>query len=260
MLYPLDFFERTKCSRNDKKQCIPVISRIISFSEKARREGLLALEEELDAIKDPFMQKGMQLVIDGTDPQIVQEILYTMMLSSHGKGIDLLMKSLTLEGILGIQSGYNPRIIGDKLSAFLGRDIDLVGNYDDLQADDRAGNADDADGMESEMDPAEVNSIVEGFEFEKLVDMRDIYIQKVLRETDTQDLAKALKGSSAGLREKMFSNMAQRAALLLKEDMQYMGPIRKEDAIASQEKILNITLRLAESGCLILPDGRELIG
>ncbi|MBN1899279.1 MAG: motility protein A [Spirochaetes bacterium] len=50
---------------------------LVSFSEKARREGLLALEDDLDELEDKFLRKGLQLVVDGTDPALVQNILYT---------------------------------------------------------------------------------------------------------------------------------------------------------------------------------------
>lgn len=52
-----------------------VIIDIISFSEKARREGLLALEDSLEEVSDPFMRKGLQLIVDGTDPSLVRNIL-----------------------------------------------------------------------------------------------------------------------------------------------------------------------------------------
>jgi chemotaxis protein MotA len=54
-----------------------LILTIVSFSEKARREGLLALEDDLDELEDPFMRKGLQLVVDGTDPELVKNILET---------------------------------------------------------------------------------------------------------------------------------------------------------------------------------------
>jgi len=52
-----------------------LILTIVSFSEKARREGLLALEDDLEELDDPFMRKGLQLVVDGTDPELVKNIL-----------------------------------------------------------------------------------------------------------------------------------------------------------------------------------------
>lgn len=54
-----------------------LISNLVAFSEKARRDGLLALEDDLDAIEDPFFRKGIQLVVDGTDPEIIKTILFT---------------------------------------------------------------------------------------------------------------------------------------------------------------------------------------
>ena len=55
------------------------IHTFISFSEKARREGLLALEEDLETIDDPFLRRGLQLVIDATDPEVIKEIMSTDM-------------------------------------------------------------------------------------------------------------------------------------------------------------------------------------
>lgn len=54
-----------------------LIITLVSFSEKARREGLLALEDDLDELEDPFLRKGIQLVVDGTDPELVRKILET---------------------------------------------------------------------------------------------------------------------------------------------------------------------------------------
>lgn len=54
-----------------------VISTLVSFSEKARREGLLALEADVESLKDEFMKKGIQLIVDGTDPELVKSILDT---------------------------------------------------------------------------------------------------------------------------------------------------------------------------------------
>jgi chemotaxis protein MotA len=51
------------------------IAKIVQLAEKARREGLLSLEEDIAQLNDPFLQKGMQLVIDGTDPELVRQVL-----------------------------------------------------------------------------------------------------------------------------------------------------------------------------------------
>ncbi|MBN2652339.1 MAG: motility protein A [Spirochaetales bacterium] len=53
-----------------------IIQTLVSFSEKARREGILALEDDLDALDDEFLKKGIQMAVDGTDPEIIKDMLY----------------------------------------------------------------------------------------------------------------------------------------------------------------------------------------
>ena len=69
-----------------------IISRLVAFSEKARREGLLALEDDLEEVEDDFMRKGIQLVVDGTDPEIIRTVLNTELnkiQERHGIGIKI---------------------------------------------------------------------------------------------------------------------------------------------------------------------------
>lgn len=85
-----------------------------------------------------------------------------------------------------------------------------------------------------------------------LVDIDDRSIQKWLREVETQDLAKALKGTDAEVQEKIFINMSHRAAEMLREDMEFMGPVRKSDVIETQKKLMEILKRLNESGEIVI--------
>ena len=169
-----------------------IISQLVTFSEKARREGLLALEDDLEEVEDEFLRKGIQLVVDGTDPDIIKNILFNelnQIQTRHAIGINIfddwsklapafgmigtliglitmlaqiedksaigigmstalittlygavlgylvflpvkrkledrdegesLVKEIMIEGILSIQSGDNPRILEEKLLAFL---------------------------------------------------------------------------------------------------------------------------------------------
>lgn len=259
MSYSPEFFDRIRCPRSKKKECIELIAAIITLSERARKMGLLALEDDLDKITDPMMKKGLLLVVDGTDPVIVHNVLHAFMLSCYSKGIGLLKAVIILEGVLGIQAGDNPRLIAEKLGAFLGRDIDLWETYWNNLADTHPGYGAGVDGRGVSLRGGAVNSEVEGMDFERLADMADQFIQKILREIDSRDLAMALKGASAKLQEKIYGNMSNRAAMLLKEDMDYMGPVRMDDVIYCQQRILTIACRLAEAGEIIFPDGSELI-
>lgn len=76
--------------------------------------------------------------------------------------------------------------------------------------------------------------------------------QKVLRETDMQELAKALKGASTEVQSKIFRNMPQRSANLLKEDMEWMGPVRAQDVDAAQANLVKIVFRLSNNGDILL--------
>jgi chemotaxis protein MotA len=69
-----------------------IINDLVGFSDRARREGLLALEDNLDQVEDEFMRKGIQLVVDGTDPDIIKNILYNdlnQIQERHDTGIKL---------------------------------------------------------------------------------------------------------------------------------------------------------------------------
>lgn len=169
-----------------------VIATLVAFAEKARRDGLLALEDEAQQLTDPFLKKGIQLVVDGTDPELVRSILeieLSFLEERHKQGQSLfetmgflapafgmigtligliqmlrqlqdpssvgpnmaialittlygalianlfcipianklgvrsseeiLLKEVIIEGILSIQAGENPRIVREKLEAFL---------------------------------------------------------------------------------------------------------------------------------------------
>lgn len=95
------------------------------------------------------------------------------------------------------------------------------------------------------------------FVFEDIVLLDDRSIQKVLREVETQDLAKALKGVDPEVQEKIYRNMSKRAASLLREDMDFMGPIRLRDVEESQQKIVNIIRKLEEQGDIIVARAGE---
>lgn len=88
---------------------------------------------------------------------------------------------------------------------------------------------------------------------EILTQIDDRSIQKWLREVSNEELAKALKGSSEEVRDKIFRNMSRRAATMLQEDMEYMGPVRKSDVLESQKKMIEILKQLEENGEIVIP-------
>ncbi|MBE0621515.1 MAG: flagellar motor switch protein FliG [Burkholderiales bacterium] len=92
----------------------------------------------------------------------------------------------------------------------------------------------------------------EMFVFENLLDIDDRGIQLLLREIQSESLITALKGSSEPLREKLFGNMSQRAAEMLRDDLDAKGPVRLSEVEAEQKEILKIVRRLADEGQISL--------
>jgi flagellar motor switch protein FliG len=95
------------------------------------------------------------------------------------------------------------------------------------------------------------------FVFEDIVLLDDRAIQKVLREVDNGELAKALRGVEAEVQDKIFRNMSKRAAATLKEEMEYMGPTRIKDVEETQQKIVGVIRRLEENGDIVVARGGE---
>lgn len=93
------------------------------------------------------------------------------------------------------------------------------------------------------------------FVFENLIDVEDRGIQTLLREVEQESLMKALKGADDGLKEKIFANMSKRAADLLRDDLEAMGPVRVSDVEAAQKEILAAARRLADAGEIMLGGG-----
>jgi hypothetical protein len=97
----------------------------------------------------------------------------------------------------------------------------------------------------------DVNAV---FDFEDLIFLDNRAIQKTLREVDDSLLAKALKGVSTEVADKIFENMSKRAAKMLKEDMECMGQIPIADIKAAQKEIINVVQKLADTGEIVVVD------
>ncbi|HOX99991.1 flagellar motor switch protein FliG [Zoogloea sp.] len=107
-----------------------------------------------------------------------------------------------------------------------------------------------------EYDPDLAQKILdEMFVFENLMELDDRGIQTLLREVQSDSLVIALKGAPPEMREKIFKNMSQRAAEMLREDLESRGPVRLSEVEAEQKEILKTARRLAEEGQIALSSG-----
>ncbi len=90
------------------------------------------------------------------------------------------------------------------------------------------------------------------FVFEDVILLDDRSIQKVLKEVETKDLSIALKAASEDVKKKIFSNVSERVAVMIQEEMEYMGPVRLSDVESAQQRIVEVIRRLQEEGQVII--------
>ena len=93
------------------------------------------------------------------------------------------------------------------------------------------------------------------FVFEDIVILDDRGIQLVLRELETKDLGLALKGSNPEVAQRILTNMSSRAGQMLKDDMEFMGPVRLRDVEEAQQRIVKVIRKLEESGAIVISRG-----
>ncbi len=114
----------------------------------------------------------------------------------------------------------------------------------------------------SQRDPelsSEIKNLM--FVFEDILMLDDRSIQRVLKDVDMKDLSLSLKAGSEDVKNKMLTNISERAATLIKEEMDYMGPVKLRDVEKAQQKIVDIVRKLDEEGEIVMasPGGKEEI-
>ena len=93
------------------------------------------------------------------------------------------------------------------------------------------------------------------FVFEDILTLDDRSIQRVLREVDNNELAVALKSANEDVQNAIFNNLSKRLATMIREDMDFMGPVRMKDVEEAQQKIVNIIRKLEDSGEIVTSRG-----
>ena len=153
------------------------------------------------------------------------------------------------------------RVLEKKLSTLSSEDYTSAGGVESiveiLNRVDRSTEKTIIESLEEE-DPELAEEIKKRmFVFEDIVLLDDRAIQKVLREVDQQELGKALKAVDNEVQDKIFKNMSKRAATTLKEDMEFMGPIRLKDVEEAQQKIVSVIRKLEEQGEIVVARSGE---
>ncbi len=151
------------------------------------------------------------------------------------------------------------RVLESKLANLVNQDYTQIGGVDQvveiLNTTDRGTEKHIMEILEIE-DPELADEIRKKmFVFEDILLLDNKAIQRVLRDVDNNDLELALKGTNEEVQNAIFTNLSKRLAEMIKEDMEFMGPVRMKDVEDAQQKIVNVIRKLEDSGEIIISRG-----
>ena len=150
-------------------------------------------------------------------------------------------------------------VLERKLASLVNQDYTIVGGVDAiveiLNAVDRGTEKHIVETLEVE-DPELADEIRKKmFVFEDILSLDDRAIQRVLRDIDNNDIAVALKNANEEVQNVIFRNLSKRLAAMIKEDMDFMGPVRLKDVEDAQQKIVNNIRKLEDAGEIVIARG-----
>ena len=238
---------------------------IKSVDSKLADKIMSGIQTQVQKTPFSFLQKAesenLLTFIQDEHPQTIALIISHL---AHHKAAEILIglpaqKQIEVVKRIANMDQTNPEVIRtvenaleSRLSNMLTQSMEKAGGVDTvaeiLNLADRSTEKSIMEGLESE-DPDLVEQIRRlMFVFDDIIHVDGKGIQAVLKEIDNDELSLALKTASKELQEKIFGNMSERAAELIKEDMQYMGPVRVSDVEAAQQRNLDNVRRHESTG------------
>jgi flagellar motor switch protein FliG len=222
---PFEFIKKTDASQllnfiqDEHPQTIALILSYLSPGQSASILGALPPEKQADVAR-------RIATMDRTSPDVVKEV---------------------------------EKVLESKLSSLVNQDYTIIGGVDAvveiLNTVDRGTEKHIMETLEVE-EPELADEIRKKmFVFEDILLLDDRAIQRVLRDVDNNDLAIACKGSTEEVQNAIFNNMSKRLAEMIREDMEFMGPVRMKDVEEAQQKIVNIIRKLEDSGEIVISRG-----
>jgi flagellar motor switch protein FliG len=222
---PFEFIRKTDASQllnfiqDEHPQTIALILSYLSAAQSALILSALPTDRQADVAK-------RIAIMDRTSPEVIKEV---------------------------------EKVLESKLSSLVNQDYTIIGGVDAvveiLNTVDRGTEKHIMETLEIE-EPELADEIRKKmFVFEDILLLDDRAIQRVLRDVDNGDLATALKGSNEEVQNAIFNNLSKRLAAMIKEDMEFMGPVRMKDVEEAQQKIVNVIRKLEESAEIVISRG-----
>lgn len=222
---PFEFVRKTDASQllnfiqDEHPQTIAMILSYLSPTQSAMILGALTPEKQADVAKRIAM-------MDRTSPDVIKEV---------------------------------ERVLERKLSSLLNQDYTIVGGVDAivdiLNTVDRGTEKHIMESLEIEQPELADEIRKKMFVFEDILLLDDRAIQRVLRDVDNNDLGIALKGANEEVQNVIFKNLSKRLSAMIKEDMEFMGPVRMKDVEEAQQKIVGIIRKLEDSAEIVISRG-----
>lgn len=222
---PFEFVRKTEASQlfnfiqDEHPQTIALILAYLSPSQAALIVSSLPPDRQADVAKRVAM-------MDRTSPEVIKEV---------------------------------EKVLESKLSSLVNQDYTIIGGVDAvveiLNTVDRSTEKHIMETLEID-EPELADEIRKKmFVFEDVLLLDDRAIQRVLRDVDNNDLAMALKSANEQVQNAIFNNLSKRLAVMIKEDMEFMGPVRMKDVEEAQQKIVNTIRRLEDSAEIVISRG-----
>lgn len=222
---PFEFIRKTEASQllnfiqDEHPQTIAMILSYLSPAQSAMILGALTPEKQADVAKRIAM-------MDRTSPDVIKEV---------------------------------ERVLERKLASLLNQDYTIVGGVDAivdiLNTVDRGTEKHIMESLEIEQPELADEIRKKMFVFEDILLLDDRAIQRVLRDVDNNDLGIALKGANEEVQNVIFKNLSKRLSAMIKEDMEFMGPVRMKDVEEAQQKIVGIIRKLEDSAEIVISRG-----
>jgi flagellar motor switch protein FliG len=244
-----------------------------SFGDEKAEEFLGGLDSKR-GMPGEFIRKSdpklLANILRGEHPQTIALVFSTLGPRKAGDAIaalpervqsDVIMRMAYLEKVDMSILGEIESVLREQLEAVVGVEgkqlggVEVVANI--LNQMDKTLESELLNRME-EQNPELAEKIKQlMFTFEDLVQLDDKSVQLLLKEISSDDIGIALKGASEAMKQKIFANMSERAAAMLKEDLEAMGPVRVSDVEKTQIKIAMVAKKLDSEGKIVLSRGNE---
>jgi len=231
----------------DKEDCFKSVRRMIDLVKFARMNGILSLEAEIDEEEDIFIKTGLELVIDGVDPETVDNILSNMILAGGYSGTELLRKIVLAQGITCVQMGDNPGISALRMAALLGEQYMQ-------RASEAAKLSMSADEYMAALKGRE--TIPECKAFEEQLTRFYFYavgLYRILKEMDTFTIAHAIQGCSTELIWKVRCVVSKNTFAEICNQIVSTG-LHIETTLYAQGVIMAKAQALRDSGQILFPE------